>query len=368
MLRAKIVLAVALCMVPAAAAVSEDSAGQYPEAAKTLVAQMAAGQFDKAVERFDRTMKQALPKEKLKEVWNGVRQQFGLLQRATETRTEKGRWCDIVFVTCEFPRGKLDTKVVFNSYGKIAGLFFVPSGQYKLPAYADCSQFEEKKIQVGKGLWSLPGTLSLPKGDGPLPAVILVHGSGPNDRDESIGPNKPFRDLAAGLASRGVAVLRYEKRTKHYSTQMALSVNSLTVQEETIDDAGAAVEALSSEAKIDAKRIFVLGHSLGERFFPESARNRQGIAGFISFAGSTRPLEDVVLDQTRYILSLDGKLTAEAQQTLEHIQEQVAEVKSPTLSENTPKDKLPLGIPGRTGSTCGDMILPQRPRSCRSPC
>src|SRR5207247_4710825 len=60
--------------------------------------------------------------------------------------------------------------------------------------------------------WELPATLTMPKGDGPFPAVVLVHGSGPHDRDESIGPNKPFRDLAGGLASRGIAVLRSEER------------------------------------------------------------------------------------------------------------------------------------------------------------
>jgi hypothetical protein len=121
----------------------------------------------------------------------------------------------VVYVTCEFQRGKLDTKVVFDG-NKITGLFFVLSGTYKPPPYADSSKFEEREISIGKGIWSLPGTLSLPKGVGFFPAVVLVHGSGPHDRDETIGPNKPFRDLANGLASRGIAVLRYEKRTKQY--------------------------------------------------------------------------------------------------------------------------------------------------------
>lgn len=325
---------------------ADPSAGRI-ETAKTFVAQMSRGQFDKAVEPFDPIMKAALPTEKLKGVWDGLAQQYGALQRASETRTAKVGRYNVVFVTCEFQRGKLDAKVVFNGDNKIAGLFFVPAGEYRPPAYADSSKFEEKDVQIGHGLMSLPGTLSLPKGKGPFPAVVLVHGSGPNDRDETIGPNKPFRDLAHGLASRGIAVLRYEKRTRQHSMLMALSVNTITVKEETIDDAAAAVANLASREEIDPQRIFVLGHSLGGSLVPRIAKAKAGIAGFIIFAGSTRPMEDLVLEQTRYILSLEGKPSAEVQQKLKEIERQVAKVKSSGLSEDAPRSELPLGAPAR---------------------
>ena len=351
MIRTAVLVAIALAAVHAQAeekplrVASQDQPAKRLDIAKGLVAQMAAGQFDKAVEPFDPIMKSALPADKLKEVWDGLTKQYGPFQRATENRTEKVQQYEVVFVTCEFQQRKLDTKVVFTSENKITGLFFVPSGKYKPPSYADLSKFEEKEISIGKGTWRLPGTLSLPKGAGPFPGVILVHGSGPEDRDESIGPNKPFRDLAQGLASRGVAVLRYEKRTKHYTILMALSLNSITVKEETIDDAVAAVEALKSQEKIDPKRIFVLGHSLGGTLIPRIGKTAPNIAGFISLAGSTRPLEDLVLEQTRYILSLDGTPSQEAHKKLIEIEQQVAKVKSPQLSKDTPMSELPLGVP-----------------------
>lgn len=345
MIRAAVAVSVILASIQSVAGVAENRAAERLEAAKMLVAQMAAGQFDKAVGPFDPTMKRALPAEKLKEVWEGLTTQFGPLRRAVETTTGKAAQYDIVFVTCEFERGKLDAKVVFTADAQVTGLFFVPSGRYKSPPYVDRAQFDEKDIQIGKGIWSLPGTLSLPKGDGPFPAVILVHGSGPNDRDESLGPNKPFRDLAHGLASRGIAVLRYEKRTKQHPVLMALSVNSITVKEETIDDAAGAFDALSSQPRIDPKRIFVLGHSLGGMLLPRIGKARQGLAGFISLAGSTRPLEDLVLEQTRYILSLEGKPTAAAEQQLKTLEQQAAKVKSPSLTVDTAKSELPLGAP-----------------------
>lgn len=345
MFRTILLVAITLPAVHASAIASDEQATKQVEMATTLVAQMAAGHFDKAVEPFDLTMKRGLSADKLKEVWGGLIKQYGRFQRATETTTEKTEQYRVIYVTCEFQRGKIDTKVVFTSENKVAGLFFVPSERYKPPSYVDFSKFEEKEIAFGEVIWRLPGTLSLPKGDGPFPAVILVHGSGPNDRDETIGPNKPFRDLAHGLASRGIAVLRYEKRTKHHSIMMALSVNNITVKEETIDDAVTAIEALESQEKIDPKRIFVLGHSLGGMLIPRIGKTKGNIAGFISLAGSTRPLEDLVLEQTKYLLSLDGKLTEEAQKKLKEIEQQVAKVKSPKLSENTSTSELPLGGP-----------------------
>ncbi|KLU58747.1 hypothetical protein CEB3_c47640 [Peptococcaceae bacterium CEB3] len=79
-----------------------------------------------------------------------------------------------------------------------------------------------EKIIVGGGMkYPLNGILSLPDNCcSKVPAVVLVHGSGPADMDESIGANKPFRDIAEALSAKGIAVLRYDKRTKIYGKQM----------------------------------------------------------------------------------------------------------------------------------------------------
>ena len=109
-------------------------------------------------------------------------------------------------------------------------------------------------------------------------------------RDETVGPNKPFRDLARGLASRGIAVLRYEKRTRAYGAEMQ-QLGSLTVKEETTDDALAAVRLLRAQPEVDPKRIAVLGHSLGGTLIPRIAAADTGIAGVVVMAGLAQPLE-----------------------------------------------------------------------------
>ena len=180
------------------------------------------------VNLFDDKMKAALPESKLKELWETLPQQVGQFQSRSEAQPgDRKDQYQRVIVPLQFEKAALNMLVVVDvNTGQIAGLFFQPNqdaqaNQYKTPAYVDPDKFEEKEITFGAEPWTLPGTLTLPKGAGPFPAVVLVHGSGPNDRDETIGPNKPFKDIAQGLASQGIAVLRYDKRTKVYPEEMA---------------------------------------------------------------------------------------------------------------------------------------------------
>ncbi|BDU71343.1 alpha/beta hydrolase family protein [Mesoterricola silvestris] len=157
---------------------------------------------------------------------------------------------------------------------------------------------QETDVKVGAEPWVLPGTFTAPGGKGPWPVVVLVHGSGPQDRDESIGPSKPFRDLAWGLAQRGIAVLRYDKRTLVYKGHSAPDIHKLTVKEETVEDAVHAVALARTLPGADPSRVFVLGHSLGGMLVPRIAREARGAAGFVVMAGPSRPLEDLLLEQT----------------------------------------------------------------------
>jgi dienelactone hydrolase len=205
--------------------------------------------------------------------------------------------------------------------------------------------FRESEVKVGEGKWTLPGTLAKPTGKGPFPAVILVHGSGPHDRDESIGPNKPFRDVAWGLASRDIAVLRYEKRTREHAARLADSKDYPTVKEEVLDDALAAAALLRKTPGVDAKKIFVLGHSLGGTLVPQIGARDPALAGLISFAGATRPLEDTILEQITYIYALEEKHTEDENARFEKLKKQIACLKDPKLSPDTPASKLPFGVP-----------------------
>jgi dienelactone hydrolase len=155
----------------------------------------------------------------------------------------------------------------------------------------------ERAVTVGP--MNLPGTLTLPAGGTRLPGVVLVHGSGAHDRDETLGPNKPFRDLAWGLAARGVAVLRYDKRSK--VSPFSFLGRAFTVREEVIEDAADWIALLRTTPRVDASRVVVLGHSLGATLAPRVARAAPGTAGLVIMAGATIPLVDVIERQAHYL-------------------------------------------------------------------
>jgi hypothetical protein len=304
-------------------------------AGRQFVRLLAKQDFAAAVRQFDQTMTKAVPQAKLAEIWRSIQNQAGAFQQIRGARAEKLMGYDIALVTCEFARTNLDTKVVFNTNRQVAGLFFLPTRPAVLPPppYARTNAFREKPLTVGSSQWPLPGTLAVPVGGGPWPAVVLVHGSGPEDRDETVGANKPFRDLAWGLASRGIAVLRYEKRTKEYGQKLASQACKITLQDETIDDALSAVAKLRTTDGIDPKRVFVLGHSLGGLAAPRIGKADPQIAGLIIMAGSTRPLEDIVIDQLHYLASLNAAPLAEGMPELAKIEADARKVKGLTAAD-----------------------------------
>lgn len=307
------------------------------------------GEFAEASKNYDETMTNVFPPDKLEATWKSLTTQFGPLRSRGEMKLEKRGAFEIVIVPCTFEKMELNARVVFEAKGRISGLQFAPAkdaaADWKAPDYSKADSYVEKAVKVGAGEWELPATLTLPKGEGPFPALVLVHGSGSHDRDETIGPNKPFKDLALGLASRGVAVLRYVKRTKQHGQKMLETKDKLTVNEEVTDDAVAAVDFLRHAEHIDPKRIFVLGHSLGGMMAPSIGKADPRIAGLISLAGTSRPLDEVIVDQTTHILAISPNLPEEQKKVLVDLQQKSIDLKKQDLSKDTPSDKLPLGLP-----------------------
>jgi uncharacterized protein len=316
---------------------------------KSFFERLQKGEFAQATKDYDETMAKVFPEDKLKGVWTSLIGQMGPVQSMGEPRAEKVDKYVAVLVPIKFEKMELLGRVVFDAKGKVSGLQFRPAkdsaADWKAPNYVQPESFVEAEVKIGSGEWELPGTLSIPKGAGPFPALVLVHGSGSHDRDETIGPNKTFKDLAWGLASRGIAVLRYVKRTKAHGAQLVAMSEKLTVKEEVVDDAVAAVALLRKTEKIDPKKIFVLGHSLGGMMAPSIAREDPQIAGLISLAGSCRPLEQLIVEQTSYILSVSPEFTEEQKKGVEELRKKAEELQKMDLSKDVPADQLPLGAP-----------------------
>lgn len=315
-------------------------ASTYEETAVKFIEYLSAHDFEKAQQMVSQVLLDALKQSNLtlESFWKTLNLQVGNFRQVLRVKSTTEQGYNVVFVGCDFEKVKLDAKIVLDQQEKIAGLQFLPYVEertYAIPSYVNVDKFAEVNCIIENGQWKLPAVLTLPKGEGPFPAVILVHGSGPNDMDETIGPNKPFKDIAWGLASNEIAVLRYDKRTKVYPQECANMMDIFTIDDETVDDAIAAIDLLKKFDKIDGKRIFILGHSLGATMAPRIATKSEHLAGVIMLAPAARGLYIVnALDQLEYIFSLDGRIDESEAKQLQDMKEQLERVQKKQLKDN----------------------------------
>ena len=336
---------VALMIALAAAAGPFAATGATPDpadpaaTATALLDHLDAGDYAAAERMFTADMAAAVPADKLRAVWESLPAQAGrAMGRGTPAVAMQGD-NGVVDIPLHYANAALVAKVAVQADGRIAGFLIQPAPPPAAAAPAADAGFSERGFVVA----GLPGTLAMPDGASaadPVPAVVLVHGSGPHDRDETIGPNRPFLDIARGLAAEGIAVLRYEKRTK--ARPQAFADGDFDVDDETTDDAVAAVAALRGVEAIDPARVYVLGHSQGGMLAPRIARRSGNVAGLVLLAAPARPLLDLLPEQNRYLFGLDGGISPQEQAFLDTLDAQVAAVRSD--GEAAPSE-LPLGLP-----------------------
>jgi uncharacterized protein len=274
---------------------------EVEDQARAVVDRLSHGDYAGAGSGFDSIMRASLPPDKLEAVWKQVVKKAGRFSAVQRAAVVPAGSVWTVLLTCRFGTAELLVKVAFDIRDQVAGLFFLPGDSlapWKAPAYAQPDRFTEREVSLGSSP-ALPGTLTLPRGAGPFPVVVLVHGSGPNDADESIGPSKIFKDIAWGLASRGVAALRYVKRTRHAPAGV------VSVKEEVLDGAAAAIDLALHTRELDPRRVVVAGHSQGGYLAPRIAADNAAVAGIVLLAGPSRPLQDSIVEQLVYLQQQD---------------------------------------------------------------
>jgi uncharacterized protein len=255
-----------------------------------------------------------------------------------------------VKIPVSFERGEVTVVISLADGGWLTGIQLAPAtaaepaAPWRPPDYADPAAFDEQDVTVGSGPLAVPGTLGLPRQGGPWAAVVLLSGSGPQDRDETIGRNKPLKDLAWGLATRGVAVLGFDKVTYAHGEKVVQDRN-FTLADEYLPQATAAIDLLRGHPGIDAGRIVVAGHSLGGTVAPRVAAAEPSVAGLVILAGGTQPLYWAAVRQVRYLASLNPATAAASEPAIEAMTRQAEKVDSPDLSPATPDSELPFGVP-----------------------
>lgn len=313
--------------------------GQNPPdnaaAAKSFIDRLAVGNYAAAYEYFSPEIKAQLPADQLPQLWASINVQYGKFKSRGKSAKLSIPQGEKIVTVCDFENASVTISTVFDANGKIQGFFFEDvkpkvQAKYEAPGYVNANSFSEREVVVGSGEYALPATLTVPKGKTNVPALVLVHGSGPGDRDETgqNPANKIFRDLAWGLASKGIAVLRYDKRTFVHGAKIVAAKLKFTVNEETVDDALSAVALLRNIPEINRNKIYVLGHSLGGYLIPRIGERDRKIDGLIAFAGGARPLEDIILEQNIYFAQLAGSISKEDEAAIEQVRQQIAKLKS----------------------------------------
>lgn len=269
----------------------------------------------------DSQVRQAVDISSLNGLW-------GSLEAKAGKYVSHGKWKGFpgvdgaVYSNIKFENAEMALLIVFDAGGMVSGLRIMPSfdaggndanggqddaaGDEDAEEEAGAGKVKECRVQTGR--WSLPALLTEPEsGRAETPVVIFVHGSGPNDKDESIGPNKMFMELAERLASHGIASLRYDKRTLVYGLGAFADPEKVTLAEETIDDA---VSAAALAGKMGFRHIFILGHSLGAACAPLIAL-QCGTDGIIMMAAPARPMKEMLEEQMNIVSPYNSPETME---------------------------------------------------------
>ncbi len=309
--------------------VAATASGQlnYSEQTIAAVQKLTDGDTASFYQMLDDNMKNEMREQDLQALWNKTTYQYGAFQYyLSEVAISSKDGMQTASIPCIFENGTLTVRLTFNKEGAISGFYMTEgenvSGSPRLN--------HDTEVSFGSEDYPLSGSLTLPEGAGPFPAVILVQGSGSFDRNEQIGPNVPFLDLAEQLSQQGIAVLRYDNRTYLYEKDL-IQTENLTVYEETIDDVVAAVAFLQTLNTVKNEQIYIAGHNMAGYLLPRIAEKTPDAAGYIFLAASARPQEDLLLEQTAYVLGTEKNLDeASKAKIMEQTETTVANIKTLT--------------------------------------
>lgn len=278
---------------------------------------------------LDESIKLKVSVSLLEETVLQLESQLGKFKSIIDSNNEK----ETYFFYSEFEKMKLDIKITFNEENKIIGFFFVPHKEFKKENSLG------KELNIKSNNLELKGTLLTPENDSLKKLVIFIHGSGPNDRDETIFENKPFKDIAESLYKRGIASYRFDKKT--FSNPESFNDNS-TIDEEVTIDIINIINYFKNDNQFSNYEIIILGHSLGAYLTPRIINKSNKVSKAIMLAGNARSLDKLIIEQYNYLYELNS--TEDLKSELGKLKNQISFLHSKKFNFNTSKENLPLNL------------------------
>lgn len=285
-----------------------------------VISHLHKNQTDGIYNLLSASSKSKITKKQLKTLWTKQLEDHGKVESHGDIELDTINGSNTTTTELYQEKNTLILVLRVTDKGKIDRLFFLPKS-YGMPDAARNAVFGKRQLSVKTDTFQLNGELLFPLDVAQPPVVILVHGSGASDLDETIGPNKIFKDLALELAMKGIATFRYNKRAFSYPETIKKGV-SFTILDETIDDASSAIQMLTGVAEIDSTKIFVLGHSLGAYAAPWIADINPKVAGIIMMGAPSQPVFELLPVQFKYLFGLDKHMSLVEKKVLRRVNKQ----------------------------------------------
>jgi len=311
------------------------------EATELLIEEMAAGRFDVAYEQFAANAQRQTSPGNLEAVWIALTNVGGEFEeiRTTEETTQSG--FDAVDARIGFERSDHTFRVLLGDGFEAVGATL--NDEYERPEYVDTSAFSAVETTVETDNCLMDATVTVPADGADVPGVVLVHGSDPvgaADQNLRTLGSQMFRDLAEGLSSHDVAVLRYDRRT--HACPNSITPAEYTLDAVSVDDPLIAIDQLRGVDGVDADRVGVVGHSLGGMAVPRIAERDGDLAGAVALAAPARSFYEIFVEQYEHLATV-GEFEWEQMVTLyDRWQDRIDRIRQ---GDYSPGDSV-LGYPG----------------------
>jgi hypothetical protein len=305
-------------------------------------------QYEKAYLIGDEILQRRINPDRLQSIWESLATINGDLKEVGKTAYFYIDTAHITTTKLKYKNGSVGLRLSFSLDWKLRGIFIVDAEpMYNIPDYVNTFGFYEIKIPFGPKGFEGEAILTVPIQQKKYPCVIIIGGSGPIDKDATVGPNKIYKDVSWGLAAKGIASLRFDKRTKAYFAnimKLHKEGNYYTIEQEYLVDVKELVKKVSKKEAIDGNSIYLMGHSQGAGLIPLFLKQNKKVAGAIMAAGNYTNIPNLMLYQLEYLMPMQAASKADSA-LFNLMKTQAQNATKSYLPSTFPSDSLPAMYP-----------------------
>lgn len=293
----------------------------YDSIGSKLIMYLSEGKYEEIISEIDHSkdMKAVVSVSFYEDIWSSLINEYGDYQSFNLSANTSTDGYEVYSYEVLFTTHSVNFNVIFSQDGVLSGLNYQKKSRLNDDGLGSLGG---ELITIGDE-FPLEGELVVSEGKDSMPLVIMVHGSGPSDRDETAMNIKPFYDIAEGLQELGIATYRYDKRTLLYGSEV--DIDTFTIYDETIDDAVAAFNQFNEDPRFEGN-VYILGHSLGGHVLPRIAELTKDAKGYIFMAANYSSLTSLISYQVEYLSEVDGEYTADEKAQVKAIRDLIEEI------------------------------------------